>query len=365
MATIYVGPASAGAADGTSWANRYGSLNAAEDRPVQAGDTVYVGPGTYREVLTVDVSGSSGSPITYIGDYTGANTDGVGGVVRITASDNDQTAARTSCVTDTGAHNYRTFCGFALDSSSAAAFLITSAGTHWIIEQCNISSAGYAVSVAGASQSAWTIKNCFAVYTDFVTSGGVFFSHSANVDNTGHVIENCIINGRRTIRTDKVGGITVRNCMVMAQLRAIEIGSALAAGQTLTVNNCIVVMTTNPFYAVAADGSFVEDYNSLYLCGARTNVTTGAHSNTYIYLPDTRWFFEAVNGGTLVSPYDLASYSQLLNVAGTSPTTADLRGTTVQGAQREWGALEYDSTLDVEAGSSGGVYRPIMRTLGG
>jgi hypothetical protein len=35
-------------------------------------------------------------------------------------------------------------------------------------------------------------------------------------------------------------------------------------------------------------------------------------------------------------------------------TTADMRGTTVQGAEREWGALEYDSTLDIEAGTGTG-----------
>ncbi len=85
------------------------------------------------------------------------------------------------------------------------------------------------------------------------------------------------------------------------------------------------------------------------------NVDVGAHSVTYPPLFDSRWFFEMVNGGSMITPFDLASYSQLINVAGTSPTTADMRGTTVQGTQREWGALEYDSTLDIEAGSGGAV----------
>lgn len=51
--------------------------------------------------------------------------------------------------------------------------------------------------------------------------------------------------------------------------------------------------------------------------------------------------------GKRISPFDLSSYSQLINVAGTSPTTTDLRGKSVIGAQREWGALEYDSSLSI------------------
>jgi len=96
-------------------------------------------------------------------------------------------------------------------------------------------------------------------------------------------------------------------------------------------------------------------------------VSVGANSVAYPPLFDTRWFFEAVNGGDMVTPFDLASYSQLVNVAGTSPTTTDLRGTSVIGAQREFGALEYDPALLIEAGSGGGgpvVGSRIIRGLG-
>jgi hypothetical protein len=89
MATYYVGIGGNDSNDGTSWSSRKLTLNGAEDIPVAAGDTVYVGPGTYREMLTCDVGGSDGSPITYIGDYDGSHTDGVGGIVRISGSDDD------------------------------------------------------------------------------------------------------------------------------------------------------------------------------------------------------------------------------------------------------------------------------------
>jgi hypothetical protein len=44
-----------------------------------------------------------------------------------------------------------------------------------------------------------------------------------------------------------------------------------------------------------------------------------------------------------------------LNVAGKNPPLTDLRGTAVQGAQREWGALEYDSTLSIKARQAASV----------
>jgi len=50
----------------------------------------------------------------------------------------------------------------------------------------------------------------------------------------------------------------------------------------------------------------------------------------------------------LVTPFDLSADSQLINVAGTSPSTTDMRGTAVIGAERELGALEYDDTLNAE-----------------
>ena len=359
MPTYYVGPGGNDGNAGTSWALRKLTLNGAEDIPVAAGDTVYVGAGTYRETLTCDVSGSAGSPITYIGDYTGAATDGVGGVVRITGSDNDQTAARAYCITG-DAKNYRTFRGFAMDTTTGAAVTSGGAnpGTNWIIEQCGFQNVvGNGVYVNGASQVAYTIRNCWFGPAKN-TGGGVAFNHSALVDNCGHVVENCVVIGGRDaacIASIRIGGITVRNCSLIGGQWGVRNAVTLTAGQTVVVNNCII-SGANVGVLAGALGDLVENYNSFVGNGTdRTNTNTGANSNTYPPLFDTRWFFEAVNGGDMVTPWDLASYSQLVNVAGTSPTTTDMRGTSVIGAQREWGALEYDPNLKIEAGSGGGA----------
>jgi hypothetical protein len=57
--TLYVGQTTGGTGDGLSWVNCFGNVTAAEDKPIQAGDTVYVAPGVYRERLTCDVSGAN------------------------------------------------------------------------------------------------------------------------------------------------------------------------------------------------------------------------------------------------------------------------------------------------------------------
>ena len=353
MTTYYCGPGGNNANSGLTWNLRKLTLNGCEDIPVAAGDTVYVGPGTYRELLTVDVSGSGGSPITYIGDYQGTNTDGVGGVVRITGSDNDQTATRASCITGTS-RNYRTFQGFLCDTATTNGIFNTS-GTNWIIDKCIFQSLVVGARIAGASQSTCTIQNCF-FYP--ISSNGVLIEHSSTVDNAAHVVQNCTIVGSTfNIRIDRVGGVTVKNCTILTGTSGIRVVAALSVGQTETVNNCTLMGCNGTALQATAVGEITEDYNSLFgNATARSNVTAGANSLAYPALFDPRWFFQLTHAGAgpnsatqVVTPFDLASFSALLNVAGTSPTTTDMRGTAVQGSQREWGALEYDSTLSVKA----------------
>ena len=349
MTTRYVGPGGSDANSGLTWALRKLTLNGVEDTPVVAGDTVYVGPGTYRELLTVDVSGTAGNPITYIGDYSGVNTDGIGGVVRITGSDNDQTATRGSCITAT-TKTYRTFRGFNLDTTTGNIINAATACSNWVIDQClfPISGVGFPIVFSGTA-AGFAIQNC-----SFQGSNqGIVFTHTSTVDNAGHTIENCLFNAMqsRTISSTRVGGITVRNCSFIGGVSTgVRVDTALTGGQTVTVNNCVFCSLAVAMQAVNV-GEIVENYNSFWSNTTdRTNVNTGANSNTYPPYTDPRWLYELISGkGRMLSSFDLASFSQLVNLAGTSPTTTDMRGTAVIGAQREWGALEYDLDLKLRA----------------
>jgi hypothetical protein len=347
MTIRYVGPGGSDVNSGLTWALRKLTLNGVEDTPVVAGDTIYIGPGTYRETLTVDVSGTAGNVTTYIGDYTGANTDGIGGIVRVTGSDNDQTATRANCVV-ASSKNYRTFSGIVFDTCTGSLLSLTSI-TQTTFQNCFFmypAVSSNCIYCAGASQATLTISNCFIYGGPGAAS--INFTHTSVVDACSHSVQNCVfLCGSAAVYSVRVGGITVKNCTVYAsRSSAFQVATALTAGQTMTVNNCII-QGCNVALSATVTTEFVENYNNLFAnVTNRTNVDVGANSLAYPPLLDFRWFFEMVlGGGRLLSIFDLASFSQLLNVAGTSPTATDMRGTTIIGAQREWGALEYDSTL--------------------
>src|SRR3990167_10217230 len=111
MTTYYVDWEKAdNSGNGLTLATAKKTLTGAEDIPVAAGDFVWVRPGVYRELLTVDVSGSDGSPITYQGDVAGQIWH-PGGVVRITGSDDDLVPIRANIIYGNN-KSYRTFRSF-------------------------------------------------------------------------------------------------------------------------------------------------------------------------------------------------------------------------------------------------------------
>lgn len=342
------------------------------------GLTYDVGPESPYEILSVDsdtqitltkpwgaesftgLAYLTYNPIRYIGDYLGTNTDGVGGVVRVTGSDNDQTATRVSCINAAAARNYRIWDGFTFDMATAGQINNVS-GAYWIIQKCFFNPSLQAITTSGSTQAVLTVQNCC-----FITGAAhisIAPAHSAVLDNVAYLIQSCLfLYGSTAIQSTRIGGFTIRNNLFMGlRTNGIQIGTALTVGQTLTVNNCLFQSVGTAVNATVA-GEITENYNQFFGNNAnRTNVLTGANSNVYPLLLDTRWFFQLINAGAgpndveqLVSLFDLASYSPLLNVAGTSPTTTDLRGTAVQGAEREWGALEHDSTLKIAGSAAGG-----------
>jgi len=365
VTTYYVGAGGNDGNAGTSWALRKLTLNGAEDIPVMAGDTVYVGPGVYRELLTVDVSGGAGTPITYIGDVTGEHTDQVGGVVRITGSDNDQSPTRNYCIDDNGTQrNYRTFRGFILDSVNNYVIRANAAGTNWIIEDCGMHGGAPRIYVNGANQADWTVKRCIFIGDNTTTGLPILFTHAATVDDTGHVIENCIcVSTGRGVRTARVGGITVRNCLFIGLGSiAVSVGAALSIGQTVTVNNAIITACGTGMQATVL-GEIVEDYNNFYNNNTdRTNVAVGANSLTYIPI----FSLPVLNAGaSQASGYkfpwwfgSLSEWSQVRAVTGSNEPAVDLFGVArpATAAKNSWGPVQWQGqerdTATVRGGSA-------------
>ncbi len=97
MTTYYVRKAGNDSNAGTSTGAAWLTVDKAASTAT-AGDTVYIGAGIYRELVTLDNSGSSGSVISFVCDVDGKQT-GDAGLVIITAHDDDTVAAtRVSCL---------------------------------------------------------------------------------------------------------------------------------------------------------------------------------------------------------------------------------------------------------------------------
>jgi len=341
MTIYYVGKGGSDAENGTTWALRKLTLNGAEDIPVASGDTVYVGPGVYRERLDLDVSGTS--MITYIGDVTGENTDGIGGVVRITGSDDDQTATRGNCIFNGGTYtrNYRTFRGFVFDLATNNLVETFGPSDYITIEDCvfTMGAAGYyCLFLVGTNNY---IRRC--IFMPGRDPGGI--RHWAASDNTdvSSVIENCIfIGGGDNFQSFRTQGITIRNCTFLhGRDDGVDCDQAITG--TIDVNNCIFFGISGNALEAAETGDIIENYNSFsFNFSDRSLVDTGAQSNDYPPLFD----WPVLLDGFMLKSYMLgilSEWSTIKRITGTGESTGDFFGIdrpTIS-SKKSWGAFQY------------------------
>ena len=360
MTDYFVGPGGNDTNDGLSWANRFLTLNGAEDEPVAAGDTVYVGPGTYTEDLVCDIDGSSGNPITYIGDWTGENTDGIGGIVRITGSDNDQTATRANCISVNG-KDYRTFRGLMMGTTTS--YVVTGTGgaiDNLTIEDCFFVETTHTnIALISDNHTSFTMRRC--VLWGIGKQHNLWFSGSTAQANAGHLIENCIfLSGYYGARIADVGGITFKNCLMANTGFAggIVISAALTGGFTaISVLNCIFYGNRTALKATVT-GEIVEDYNTFWGNNSnRSNTATGSNSQVYApgFAPPTLLLDEFKMGSILG---ELADWAAVAQIAGSSEATDDLFGMArpTTSAKKSWGPMQFNESLrETTTTRTGGV----------
>lgn len=287
MTIRYVGPGGNDGNSGLTWALRKLTLNGVEDTPVVAGDTVYAGPGVYRELLTVDVSGGGvATPITYIGDVSGEHTNGVGGIVRITGSDNDQTLTRANCIV-ANAKDYRTFRGFMMDLTTSDVISISGNSNNWIIEDFY----GFSGSMKFIHFNGTANDNIIRRGIINHNTNGYYlitFANAAPHDNAGNLIENLVYFGGRGIEFSQVGGNEVSNVTCLGNEYGVRVTTALSAGQSINVQNSIFSNCQTAALRGTALGEIVEDYNTFFGNAVdRNTVNVGANSVAYppLFLP--------------------------------------------------------------------------------
>lgn len=176
--------------DGLSPATAFRTISKAAS-VMQAGDTVYVGAGTYNETITPPASGVSGRPISYIADVTGAYT-GDSGTVILDGQNSlcyafQLSTGRSYLVIDGfEAINYRT-----CTSSDGAYYFIDGSNTNNIYRNLivhNVQRDGF---ILGGSGN--LLENCIAYSTGDdgmeIKGDGNIIRNCTFVNNSGHAIE--------------------------------------------------------------------------------------------------------------------------------------------------------------------------------
>ena len=132
--TYYVRKTGSDAAAGTSAGAAWLTIDKAANT-VSADDIVYIGAGVYHELVTMDTSGSSGSPIQFVADIDGSQT-GDPGLVFISAYDDDVSAVvRTMCL-DMNAQTFIEWHNVQFIGGSSQAVGNTANASHIAYEGC-------------------------------------------------------------------------------------------------------------------------------------------------------------------------------------------------------------------------------------
>ena len=325
MATYYVAPYGSNSNNGTTpatpWLTVHFALGAASgtNPGLVAGDTVWIAPGTYREVITsTTLTGTSGNTIKIYGDptFSRAWTGGSAGRVRLTNYSSD-TAVPSGSQTLAIIGDYVELQDLCIDgytSGSISGNVITEAclflrggnlsvtrttvqstsnnralGIEWycptgknnmVLDRCTVYSA-FGIWCLSASQTATydingTIKDCL-VMSSALDISIAFEAQSANQVTGARLYNNTLLSnnvGLYFVNFSQVGGTTtvLRNNVIYAQ-RATGVQSLNTTITVTQSNNSIystttfsnVLPATNNVYALTNDlgSSRVQQFGML------------------------------------------------------------------------------------------------------
>ena len=263
---------------------------------VAAGDTVYVGAGTYRESVTMDTSGSSGNQISFIADVDGSQT-GDAGLVVISAFTDSNTATRTFCW-DPDGRTFVTVRGFVMQGGTNAVCLDanTTASNYEevVFEDCVFvdgpsgSDGGFQVDMNSATTptgNGLTIRRC-----TFQGSGvKVSWDGNATADqNLKITVENCFMLGNGSISsgvsfafyfdivtsdTFASGGVTFTNNTVIGFRYGVYVEHGTSTTYPVATTNNLFLCANPLFKVTSNDGALTSAHNTYQ--GTYTAVTAG------------------------------------------------------------------------------------------
>lgn len=292
--TYYIRKTGADANNGTSSSTAWLTIGKALGTAgLGDGDTVYVGAGTYREVVTVAMT-SATAETSIIGDIDGVQTGDAGEVYWTNYTTNDHTVAVNTVILTLAGRDFLTFKNIIFINGASTNNTITAVATSTDIKIINCvfsalpANTGIHISITiGFGIAAnWVIDKCLFVC---IASYGVAVSLTSGTGSdydTNITIKNSVFNfiGSYCIfiigggtSAQLGGGVDILNCFMNSYRGVYTSGLYLSTSIPCTVNNCIINSPSNGLNA-GVSGQIIENYNLINSGIPRTLVTAGAYS---------------------------------------------------------------------------------------
>lgn len=294
MTTRYVRLSGNDSNNGTSAATAWRTLGKAlGSSGAASGDTIYVGAGTYRELVTVLLKPTAETKV--IGDVTGTYTGDAGEVVLSAYLTNDATAPASSDSTLQLNDSHQNYTFENLTIIGADKYVGCVSAWRWrniVFRKCTFINSGYdsvGVDVApdSVANSGCVIDSCIFLSSGYAAGLYVHFIKSTSAAyDSGLVIKNCLFIGHNAVEffvsgsdTYVGGGATVVNCTMLSMGHGWGVSTDTGTSTTYPVKVINCMLWDAQLYAATA-GQLTENYNYIIHATPRTNVTAGAQSIT-------------------------------------------------------------------------------------
>lgn len=298
--------ANAGTSAGAAWLTIGKALGAAG---IASGDTVYIGAGVYREVVSVAMTSATAETFV-IGDVDGAQTGDAGEVIWTAYTTNDKTAPSASATLSLLGRDFLTFTGLTIiggDATATCVLATTSTSINISFIRCSFFMGRngniFNTNVAANVVANWILDSCIflgsgsnpALFFSFATSTTADWDTNIQVKNCTFLsVGTCISLNSSGANSFKGGGVDIFNCIAIGGARFVNAADANVASTAPNQNfvyNCFLYQQTVAALIATTSGQIVEDYNIIYSATTRTNVTAGTHS--------------IVSGASVVLPYSM------------------------------------------------------------
>lgn len=299
--TIILSQSSGASSSGNTWAIG-GALQATNNLNFcgvifETGDSVYIGSGTFRFVMSIQGNPAFNGQMNIVGDVTGQFT-GDAGMVQLTAyTTNDKTAPSATTLLNLNGKSNLSFSNIMFQGGDATLITASTATSQNIsFRDCSftgiVGTSNRVILTATCSfgtSFGWVFDRCIinAMRTDiFVltapgSSGGSDYSLNFTVNNCeaygfGDQAQNFFaVAGSAS--TFKPGGAFIRNCSIIG-FRGLNTSTGTSTSLPCQIYNCLIATGAGTALNAQASNQILEDYNLIYAATPRTLVTAGTHS---------------------------------------------------------------------------------------